>query len=162
MAITATKNENGKTTIPVKAESEVSTGTIVRKKKEIIANYSLNSAENLSLDFGEDKEFEIFLSSQEEISRQVEFAKLQKIEAAKARGIQKAHQEILSQRKAEKDSYKKRFIENQLPDIIDSYLKFMPFEAMKIAIAKICDLIEIKDIHWEETEDGGFKCTPRI
>lgn len=166
MATTAIKNsENGaanKITVPAKASSEpVEKGAIVRKKNDILANYSLDSTESLSVEFGADKEFESFLTSQEEISRQVELAKLEKIEAAKARGIRKAHQQIIVQRQTEKDSYKKRFIEHELPGIIDSYVKFMPFESMKTVIDKICDLIEIK-LDWEENEDGEFKCTPRI
>ncbi len=95
-------------------------------------------------------------TQEEQLSYVLEVAKLGAVEAGHAAGVANARREQAEKIQKLRDTEQKNFIENDLPQLLDS-CDYLPYEAMKTAVEGFAKLVGLK-LEWEET-DGQFTCT---
>lgn len=152
--------------------------SIVRRKRgEIAASQNASNgdailAEELTLAFDpemcaaivmrlvQEKDTIRLLSTQEEqLSRALEVSRLGAIEAARQRGIATARAENAQSVRQLKERQQKEFIENDLPQLIDS-CDYLPYQTMKNTVESFAAIVKVK-LYWEEDSEGGYTCTAK-
>jgi hypothetical protein len=96
-------------------------------------------------------------TQEEQLSYVLEVAKLSAVEAGHAAGIANARREKAEKEQKLRDAEQKNFIENDLPQLLDS-CDYLPYEAMKKTVEGFAKLVGLK-LQWEETGDGEYTCT---
>lgn len=98
------------------------------------------------------------ITQEERLSRIIEASKLAAIEQARAKGIATARRENAKKMHQLKEKQQKDFIENDLPQLLDS-CDFLDFETMKTTVESFAEILKIQLI-WEETNEG-YACTAK-
>ena len=161
--------------LTVKAEElETQPKSITRRKKETIApvkNAQAVAIEELEIAFDDDLRIAIIqslvknkqlilqqASSERQISQALELARLEAIEKAREEGKQQARSEMVVKKKEQKIAIQKRFVEVELPQLLDS-CDYLGYETMKKTIDDFANRVGVV-LKWEELENGEFRCTP--
>ncbi|HYW17703.1 MAG TPA: hypothetical protein VE956_00065 [Nodularia sp. (in: cyanobacteria)] len=93
-------------------------------------------------------------------AKAVELGRLEAIEKAKLQGRTEAQQEMLAKRKRQQSDIQKRFIEVELPQLLDSCEHFA-YESLKEMVNTFAAGVGVQ-LEWKELENGQFQCTPRL